>query len=485
MTLGVFLNNIVFGAFAGAVLGSAALMASKFTFVKDAGFYAGVIFAAFCVVGMIFTLFKVPSPKAAAAAGDALGYKERFITAMDILKEGAKNAGERMVADDALSVATARELCEKYKIYVPRKNAVALIAALAFMFVAAFAPPIRAVEIADARKINEKIERVAADIERDAKEFKKAVTDARAKEADERIKELLKALRRTSNEAEAVRLTQSTRAEIQKLANDTVSKDLKMLGDKLSAYQNTAALGEALTRGDMDGVNNAFNALAELLKRADEKQKREIAEIMAESARSLAENEELRNLLDEASQTLNRDGALDELGGYIENLAGENADLRDALNDLNDSVARSGGNLNGQPSGQQGQGQQGQGQQGQGQQGQGQQGQGQQGQGQQGQGPGQGSPGGNGRGSGHIENENVYFRGAADKNAVEANVTGITGEGGELTEQTVTGMGQRGESVPYGEVLDEVINSELKSVDDYDIPAGMKDLVRDYFLSLE
>jgi hypothetical protein len=528
MIFEVFLNNIILGAFGGAVFGTALLGASKFVFLRGAELYAAVVFAAFCFLALVFTAFNIPSRARAAAAGDALGYKERFITALSILENGARSACERLVVEDALRAASPSRLREQYKIRVPRKNAVALAAALTCLFVAAFAPPVRALEVASARATSEKIEREIESIQKSANELQKTVTDARADEAGKKLGELIKALKKAKNEAEAARHIQNARAEIQKLANDTVAKDLKTLGDSLSAH-NMSALGDAVSKGDVNSIENGLNALSEHLKNAGEEERRLIAEAMANAANDLSGDGELRKLLQEASETLEMDDALNELGEEIERLARENAALRDALNNLNGELSQSGKNIGGQTSGQgqqgqgqqgqgqgqgqqgqsqqgegQGQGQQGQGQQGEGQQGEG-QGQGQQGQGQQGEGQGEGqgqgqgqgqnqgqglggqgqTPGGNGRGKGHIDNENIYYRGAENKDSFEANITGVSGEGGEMTEQTVTGMGEKGESVPYGDVLESFKQSELRAVDDYDVPVGMKDLVRDYFSSLE
>ena len=67
-----------------------------------------------------------------------------------------------------------------------------------------------------------------------------------------------------------------------------------------------------------------------------------------------------------------------------------------------------------------------------------------------------------------------------------SNLNGTKGSGG-TTEQVITDKGQtvRGSSVPYNQVVGQYRDKAMESINTSDIPPGMKELVKDYFTSLE
>ncbi len=189
-------------------------------------------------------------------------------------------------------------------------------------------------------------------------------------------------------------------------------------------------------------------------------------------------NEDLAKALEQLAEAMENGTVsaevLDQLSEQMSAQSAQNAELREALQNANQAL----GDANAQmPQAGQGEGQ----------------GQGQgagQGEGQgQGQGAGQGAGGaggsGSGRGSGHIDGEEVFTRNAADKADYDTQVNGTKNEGGDtsLTEQKM--IGDEGERLPYEQVFHSYQNDAMKALEEQDTPYGMRQLVSDYFSTLE
>ncbi len=540
LLLQLVLNHVLAGLAAGACVAFAVLTLSKWTYVSQVWLLVGVALGLGLAAGLVVALWKRPSWAQTAACGDALGFKERFLTALELLQ--AKNAqpaaAQKLVIEDALEKAKTADFKKLFPIKPPKKTLLLLALFVTGAFVAGFLPSSRAEAIAKEQAFKEKAQAEAQAIEAATQEAKKQVTDKKAKEIDAVMKQLLKDMKKAETEGEAIRQIQKAQESLKKMSNDSVAKDLKTLGEKLGEHSLTKGLGDALSKGDTQAIESNMRMAQSMLENADAEQREELAKKIAEAYKELADNPDLQQALMDMEAALsgaefnNLNQAVESLTDAVNQLAQENEDLRQALEGLNNSLSQSSQNMQGQQgqsgqqgqqgqSGQQGQqGQQGQnGQQGQqGQQGQsGQQGQnGQQGQsGQQGQGgqnpsqggqgqgqqpgqgnqpgpgigqgsqPGQGGQPSSGRGTGHVANEPIYSRKAMGMTDTEFNIDGNENAGGQTQQQQVTGMGTVGQTVPYQEVLGQYKNQELKALEDYDVPPGMKELVKDYFSTLE
>ena len=67
----------------------------------------------------------------------------------------------------------------------------------------------------------------------------------------------------------------------------------------------------------------------------------------------------------------------------------------------------------------------------------------------------------------------------------DAEISGQIGEGGKTEKKEEIRMGEIGGTIEYDKVYNEYKNDELSSLEDSDIPVGMKDIVKDYFSELE
>jgi hypothetical protein len=321
-------------------------------------------------------------------------------------------------------------------------------------------------------------------------------------------------------EEQAQQALAEAQQELQQLQDPNAeqqAQQLQQAGERLSQNQTTQGVGEALQNGDLQQAGEELANIDPTQLSAAEKQ--ELADQLEQAARQLQEsNPETAQQLQEAAEAL-RNGddeaaqeALQQAGESISQ-TGQRAAQSQAARQASGQVQRAQQQIG--QAGQQGQGQ-GQNQQGSGQtqgQGQGQsQGQGQ-GQGQQGgsQGQGQGGGGGAGQGEGNGNAQGGQSSGTSQNNGPgDGGERGyepiytpyrLGGSGGPETTLPNQGGGDPGEDVigqgptnpqnqgevrvPYNRVFNDYRNNAYSAVDQGEYPADLKDVVKDYFSSLE
>jgi hypothetical protein len=89
-----------------------------------------------------------------------------------------------------------------------------------------------------------------------------------------------------------------------------------------------------------------------------------------------------------------------------------------------------------------------------------------------------------GRGSGSVPNENVYISDAKNYNDYNAELEGKSSTGSGNNQKAYVD-GETGEIVPYNEVFGEYKKEAIAAVEKDGVPYGIRDIVMDYFSSLE
>ena len=112
------------------------LILSKFTLISYIYLkFIGIIILSL-FTGSLTLLFCLPDMRKLVNKGDSLGYKERFVTAFEILSHKGKqlNSFEKMVVEDAIEKARKANFKREYHISLPEKKlkvlAVMLIGAM-------------------------------------------------------------------------------------------------------------------------------------------------------------------------------------------------------------------------------------------------------------------------------------------------------------------------------------------------------------------
>jgi hypothetical protein len=92
---------------------------------------------------------------------------------------------------------------------------------------------------------------------------------------------------------------------------------------------------------------------------------------------------------------------------------------------------------------------------------------------------------GQGRGSGHQETEKIYTRKAENMSGYQTQLQGQQNEQGQTNITREQTIGERGQSLPYEQVYQSYRNNALRDIENSDVPYGMRELVSEYFSTLE
>ena len=468
-----FLKWFIYGETAAGILCLAVVVLSKFwTEIPVLPLCGGfVLLGLLIALTAAFFLRKV-TEKETAETADALGGAERMITTMELLGKGAQNPVEEMAVADGFAKAKETDFAKLYRMRLPVK-VLRVLALVVVLTIGAGFMPVRRDKDAEvyANAQLERIEQVKAEETPElSKEEKKVFLEAaKALEKD------LKTAKTKKAAEEAVREAQQNMKQLEK---ESVSKDLKELAETLKQEESTAALSEALEQGDQAAISQAMEQLLQKMAVMDKGQAASLAQQLAEVTENISD-EELQEALKALEEALENGADPSEAGEAVKNAllsqAQVNGALRSSLQKLNRNVGQQSlakkVESEGESPGGEGQGAEGEGSGGQTTNG-----------GSGGTGTGNG---GQGRGFGHTEPEKIYTRSAADKDGYDAQLTGTDSEEGQTTITEHRTMGQAGTSVPYDTVYGQYRNEAMETLENSSVPYGMRELVSDYFATLE
>lgn len=468
-----FLKWFIYGETAAGILCLAVVVLSKFWTEIPSLPLCGVfvLLGLLIALGAAFFLRKV-TEKETAETADALGGAERMITTMELLGKGAQNPVEEMAVADGFAKAREMDFAKLYRMRLPVK-VLRVLALVVVLTIGAGFMPVRRDAEAEAYA-NAQLERI--------EQVKKEETPELSKEEKKVFLEAAKALEKDLKTAktkkaaeEAVREAQQNMKQLEK---ESVSKDLKELAETLKQEESTAALSEALEQGDSSAISKAMEQLLQKMAAMDKGQAASLAQQLAEAVENISDAE-LQEALKALEEALENGADPSEAGEALKNAllsqTQMNSALRSSLQKLNCNVGQQSlakkVESNGESPGGEGQGSEGEGTGGQTTNG---------GNG----GTGTGT-GGQGRGFGHAEPEKIYTRSAAGKDGYDAQLKGTDSEEGQTTITEHRTMGQAGTSVPYDTVYGQYRNEAMETLENSSVPYGMRELVSDYFATLE
>ena len=468
-----FLKWFIYGETAAGILCLAVVVLSKFwTEIPVLPFCGGfVLLGLLIALTAAFFLRKV-TEKETAETADALGGAERMITTMELLGKGTQNPVEEMAVADGFAKAKETDFAKLYRMRLPVK-VLRVLALVVVLTIGAGFMPVRRDKDAEvyANAQLERIEQVKAEETPVlSKEEKKVFLEAaKALEKD------LKTAKTKKAAEEAVREAQQNMKQLEK---ESVSKDLKELAETLKQEENTAALSEALEQGDEASISQAMEQLLQKMAAMDKGQAASLAQQLAEAAENISD-EELQEALKALEEALENGADPSEASEALKNAllsqAQVNSALRSSLQKLNRNVGQQslakkvegeGESTDGEGQGAEGEGTGGQ-------------------TGSGGSGTAGVGNGGQGRGFGHAEPEKIYTRSAAGKDGYDAQLKGTDSEEGQTTITEHRTMGQAGTSVPYDTVYGQYRNEAMETLENSSVPYGMRELVSDYFATLE
>ena len=400
---------------------------------------------------------------------DSLGYNERFVTAYEILsKDNYSNNVEKLAVEDAFLKAKNKNMAKEYKITFPKR----VIAV--FMVVSVCALAVGFVKPYGKENFEPFIERNIENIKEIEKEAEKNkdISDKELKELKNQIKSLRSELKRSVTKEDAKKALEKTEQELKKLEKNSFDKDISKIADTLSKNQNTKKLSEALKNGNSQDMENALN---ELMENLDNLSDEEIKKMLSEMEKLMSEltSQDIKNVINSIADGISKGSISKEqiknIVSSLSNSTKKSSALRKTIDNINKNISSAKSQLEGE-GGSQGEGED--------------EGQGNsngQGNGTGGNGNGQGS----GRGSGAGNHAEIYTRDAINKSSTDEKVEGVENEGGNINITDENTIGNAGESMPYSEVYNEYRNEALNSMEKNNIPYGMRDMVTEYFSTLE
>lgn len=457
-------------------------IASKWRYFFDNTVFFGAAAMLVLIMSFAVALLKCPSWEETAKEADKLGYDERFVTAMELLgkKEDLTHV-EKLVIEDACEKAKQHLIQKKYAFKFPKKQMKQFVILLAVLASTHFVNTKRQLEAERYSMAQlKKIEAVKKEV-KNTQELDKALLDTFEKEMDTAEKRLKKA--QTLQEGQ--KAVEQAQQAIKELEKNSVSHDLKKMAESFSQSEKTKELASALEEGNSSDIKNNMDrllsdvnemswqemeALADLLQNIEDLQQEELKELAKDFAKQLSSGD--------FSQIWQQGQLLKQ---KLSSLATEGQSLQESLQQFNQALAEASLQSSASQTGTQEQKdtqQQGMGQGN----GQGEEGKGQQ---QMGGGQGQGENPGQGRGEGHKESENIFTRKAQQMAGYEAQLQGQQLQNGQTTIISQKTTGQRGESIPYEQVYHSYRNEALKDMENSDVPYGMRELVSQYFSTLE
>lgn len=508
------INNMIRGAAAALCLGIAVIIAARFIPIYNVYLNILELVGAAVLAAFLFSAFKTPKDTYAALKVDSFGLKERTVTALELV--GNQSTFAMLEKNDALE--HLRNMNYKKKIPLKPNKRYLLICLILTVDLAlsGFIPNPMAGRAEDLHKLKTKISEQQKKADKLALKVKSnpKLSEEQKKELEKKLTELKQELKTAKDEKEINKALSRAEKKLEYIKNKyTPGEDLNKIADALSKNEMTKALADMIKKGDEKAFKANIKKMAEELKKLSPEEKQKLADELSKLAQEIKNNSELSKAFAELAKKLasgelgDISNELSELDQSISELM-ENESIRNAISELTKEL----GNSNtSQSSGQQGQ----QGQDSSGHQGQGNTpgGNGQPGQGNQPGGNGQGGGQGGGAGSGtNMGNENqtpippvssgINKKDGSQKKDGEyekiftpqtlggegetSNLNGSKGTGG-TTEQIITDKSHtvRGSSVPYNQVVGQYKDKAMESMNTSDIPPGMKDMVKEYFTSLE
>lgn len=469
------------------------LLVSKFVYIKK----LEIICTAVAVVGFIISLIliylKRTTVHEAAKVADRLCLKERLSTALEIAQLEVQNSMESLAIKDAIEKGRQAQPEKSYRVSLPQNTIKVMAVVIIAVFATGFVKSPDRVDVGSLLNSNIKeIEQVKKEVNAE-----KIIEDEDLKELNKQVTVLTKSLKQASSKKEAVQKMDEAQQELKNLEKTGVSKDLENISESLSTNEVAKKLGESVKNGDTQAMNSSLDELNSQIEQMSEEELQALLDAMKEAIENV-DKEELKAALSAYAEQLAAgnfnpsSNSLQQLKETLETAINSSQNLKAKVADLNKLIAQATQTVqnNGSQSTPQAEVESGSQPASQGESssqgnssGEGQNGSGQ-GEGS-GQGQGGSGEGGNGRGAGHEETEEVYTREQSEKAGYDTQVEGAENSGGdtEISNQQTTGT--EGESVPYDQVVGEYKEEELKSIDESNVPYGMKELVADYFSALE
>ena len=509
---GIIVDYTLLGIAFALAFGLVLAIAARFTPIYAV--YTRVFYLTAAMAGgaMLFAAFSTPDNRTSALRADSMGLNERVVTALELI--GVDSIFATLEKKDALDKLQSMDIKKKLPIQPNKRYAAAVLILAMAVATTGFIPNPMSHKARELHHLREKTAAKQKQVEEAVKKVEKNVrlTEEQKKQMEQTLEEIKKVLREVKNEKDLEKALFKAEKKLEQIKDkyNNTKESMKKLAEALQKNLNTSKLAKAIEKKDENAVKQEIKNMADSLKNLSNEERQELQKSLSELAEALKNSPELREALGQLAQKLSSGNAgdlspeLNQLGDAIAQLM-EDEDMRSALEQISESMNNQGqnsgtpnqssqgdnGHQSGAPGNSQGGGQSGS----------------QGSQGSQGKGAGGGAGSGTdmgqenptpvdmgnagiGRKDGSVrksgEYEKIFTSKTLGGDGEKTNLSGQKGSGGS-TEQIITDKSNavRGASVPYNQVIGEYKQSAFQSINTSSIPEGMKDLIKDYFSSLD
>ena len=499
LAFNIVINRIIVGGIIAFLVGMGILLLSFIVPIYNNIKISLIIISVIILIYAIISVFWFPSIKKSALIADSKGLKERLITSIELKNDNSHMS--KMQKKDTVKHLRSYNIREKISFSIQYKKILALMIVILLFVGTGFIPnsmndvarerkelkELQEEKIEELEDVLEKVEISETLTEEEKEEIKemleKAIEDIQEAESKEDIEKELDRMdkkleldaqnKELEKKKEVIELRKDLNPESENVKNTIMQNDMQEMSEKLKEEQELENLSDSLDQKDIEKFQEALDELAKAMEEMSEEELEKLRELMEELAESMS-SEEMSNIA-QGLQDAMANGSLSQ--SSINSLAGQMDSIMNATQSLGVS-SNSNQNENNNSGSGQGSGQgQGNGE-----------GNGQ-GQGQGGQG-GSGGQGGTGWNTG--SKEGIYNPQNYEDAGEEIFIEGELGEDDNLVGKKTEGsdgqiiksedaIGRRGNSVDYNSVLGSYTSEAMSSIEEAQVPEGMKGVVKSYF----
>lgn len=501
MSIAQAINDMFFALTVMLVLAVLISIIARFIPVYNLYGRLGIGTAAVIFITLIVTLFKAVSTTEAALKADSLGLQERTVTALELMEDDSPFS--ELQKQDALEYLKGLDYKKHIRFVTKRRYIVACSCMLIFIFVSAIIPNQMKDIAIERHNLSELKKQEAKKITKVEKELAKneKLTPTQKEEVEKKLTELKRDLKEAKSEKEIDKAVEKADKKLELVKEKYNGEDLKKISDALAKNEATKNLADLINSGKTEALKESLKVAAQEIKNLSKEQLKELAENLSKAAEELKNNEELKQALAELSQKLSS-GQLGDINKEMEQFANNLQELMNS-EDFQEALAQAQSDLNqGQNEGEGGamsaqggnQGNQGGNQPGS---------SNQEGQGAGGSGVGSGTDMGqenptvttpqatglnkkDGSEKKNGEYEKIFTSRNLGGEGEKSQITGKKNNNGSSEKVTSEkGVNVRGEDVPYNQVIGNYREMAAESMGNSEIPEGMKEIIKNYFTSLE
>lgn len=495
------LNWIIIGIGAGCFFSILLVLSSKIIPIYAVYHKAGILIILSTLVSVGYSLVKVPKEIYSALKADSLGLKERVVTAVELREDNCIFA--QLQKRDALEHLKKLDYKKSLSLNPNKKYVLMVLSLLACFGLTVFLPKPLDNKAAEIHK-NKEMKKVAVnEIKKVEKKIEnnKKLSEWQKLKIQDNLTKLKEEVKTSKSKTDIEKAVQKADRKLELVKKEYKNEELEKVAESLMKNELTKELGQLVKNGETEKLLKAMEMEANILKNASKEQIKQLSKELLNIAGELKNNPELAKALMNLSNQLAKGDpyACSQCLKSMEDAlakAMENTELANAMSQVQQALKNSVNNTDG--SGQQGQGKESNGNSW--------------GNSGNGQGKGKGNGAGNGSSQGSENSNSQKFNSSnlgiskkssnSSKNVKEyekiftPKTIGGEGEtsvlqgknnssGSSDSSITEKGVSVKGNEVPYNQVMGEYKSKAYDNINNSSIPEGMKEIVKDYFSSLE